>query len=187
MAFYQITKDFRKTRYAVLDDREVLSKMPDFDISGFGQRLQFNWVTPSVSFITGSSKATDTPDISSWSGIDLVLGQPASTALLPLIDSLGECLTLDSNEEGEYTLFNPTARLGNDAVNAENTTLEYFDDGTFDCVERLVLNKASEATAPMIFTLALDGGYALYCTGAFKALLEEHQLSGLLFDAVESI
>jgi hypothetical protein len=184
MGIYRITQNIDNFMFFSIDDMDIYEKMEDFDINAFGKLLDFEWVSPGFSFNKSDTGSTILPDITQWTGSDLVLSNKAKHSLQILPGDVGEYLPL-ADQDGEYWLFNPTCRLGNEIINLEKTKSSYFDDGSWDRIEKLVFKTEAESTAPLLFTLELESGITLFCNQHFKDAVEAHGLSGINFSAVE--
>ncbi len=168
--------------FFTLDDLDVREKMEDFDIEGFGQPLKFSWVAPKAMFIESDSGAKVLPDITQWSGTDLILSEKAKQILDEMLKDNGEYYPLTGACKG-YWLFNPIKRLDNEIINLEKTTSLYFDDGSWDQLENLVFKSDAEKIVPALFTLEIDRGVKLYCNSALKEKIEINGLTGMVFFA----
>jgi hypothetical protein len=184
MSIFSIDWDIRNYRFFTVDDLDVCDKMEDFDILGFGEKLKFKWVAPKAFFIDNDYGSETLPDITCFGSTELVLNQTARAVLDEYIGDSGEYLALDG-EAKEYCLFNNTRRIGNDIVNLEKTKFSYYDDGSFDRVQKLVLTKDASDKAPPLFTITLDNGSTLFCNQSFKDTVEKNNLKGLVFSPVE--
>ena len=185
MTIYRISHNIDDFMFFTIDDMDVYDKMEDFNIDGFGQPLAFNWVAPNAEFLPSDSGGEVKPDITQWNGTDLILSQQAKQLLEDKLAHLGEFLEL-SGACKDYSFFNPTTRIGNDIINLNKTKSVYFDDGSWNKLEKLVFNAQAETDSPLLFTLEIDQGINLYCTEEFKIFLEENGLQGLLFEEIES-
>jgi hypothetical protein len=185
MSFYRVDRDLDHCMYAAFDDMDIVEKMEDFDIEGFGKPLKFKWTAPVLSFMEGDSGATTQPDLSQWCGYDLIVSDHAKSRLDALIGDSVEYYPLIC-DTGSYLFANPIRQLDSAIVDIEQTRSIYYNDGSFDRIEKLVLKNDQEPSAPALFTLAIDGGTTLYCTEAFRQSVEQHGLKGLRFTAIDS-
>ncbi len=184
MSIFNIRRDIDNFRVFTVDDLDICDKMEDFDICGFGEKLKFHWVAPKAFFIDNDNDSEALPDISTFDVTELVLNPKARKELDGYLRSSGEYLTLDG-EAKDYCLFNNTRRLGNEIVNLEKTKFSYYDDGSFDRLEKLVFTNDSEDKVPPVFSIALNNGSTMFCNQGFKDAVEKHELNGLLFSPVE--
>lgn len=185
MSIYRVSTNIDDFMMFTIDDLDVYEKMEDFDIDGFGKKLEFNWEAPRARFIKSDSGSQLAPDLCQWNGSDLVISSNTRQALFELIENLGEFLPLNGKCK-KYWLFNPINKLGNDVINLEQTKLSYFDDGSWDRLERLVFRVSALEKLPAIFTLEIDRGIAIYVTDRFKAEVSEHNFTGLNFEVIQS-
>ena len=184
MSIYTIRQDIDSFMFFAIDDIDVYEKMEDFNIDGFGMPLEFRWVAPKSEFIESDSGIKALPDVTQWTGSDLVLNGKARQSLAELLDNLGEYLPLNGKAK-DYCLLNPTQRIGNEIVNLEMTKSSYFDDGTWERITKLVFNKNADSIVPALFTIGIDSGTTLFCNQNFKDAIEQHGLKGLIFSVVE--
>lgn len=184
MSIYRIRHNIDDFMFFTIDDLDVYDKMEDFNINGFGQPFDFKWVAPKAEFIAGDSGLGVKPDITQWSGTDLILNDKARHVLGSALGSLGEFLPL-AGADNDHCLFNPIVRMGNEIIDLEHTKSAYFNDGSWDRLERLEFNNKAEKLAPCLFTLEIDRGVNLYCSDSFKTVIEKNGLQGLLFEAID--
>ncbi|MES2824955.1 MAG: hypothetical protein V4732_15225 [Pseudomonadota bacterium] len=182
MSIYSISAEIDNFMFFTLDDLDVCEKMEDFDIEGFGQPLKFSWVAPKAMFIESDSGAKVLPDITQWSGSDLVLSEKAKQILDEILKDSGDYYRLTGSCKG-YWFFNPIIRLGNEIINLEQTTSSYFDDGSWDKLKNLVFKGDAEKIVPALFTLEIDRGVKLYCNSMLKEKIEINGLTGIAFFA----
>lgn len=183
MSIYSIVRDIKNFRIFTVDDMDVYDKMEDFDIHGFGKKLKFEWVAPIGFFIDNDYGSETLPDISTFGQTGL-FSETARISLEEYLRDSGEYLAL-VGEAKDYCLFNTTTRIGNEIVNAEKTRSAYYDDGSWDRIEKLVFNKDAENKVPPLFTIGLDNGSTLFCNQDFQDAVERNGLKGLIFSAVE--
>ncbi len=183
MSIYRIHQNIEDFMFFTIDDLDVYDKMEDFDIDGFGRPLQFNWSAPNSEFTPSDSGSTIIPDITQWSGSDLIFSDTAKTTLNKLLADLGEYYPL-SGKNKNYCLFNPTDRMAHEIIDLEQTKSAYFDDGSWHKLEVLRFNEKAETLAPALFTLEIDSGTSLYCTDEFKLAVETSKLKGLVFESI---
>ena len=184
MSIYRIDRNIQGFMFFTINDLDVVNKMEDFDISGFGQPLNFKWVAPEANFLSDDSEPEVLPDITQWSGSDLIFKNEVRKIFDDLLTSIGDFLPLAGTCE-EFWMFNPTQRAGNQIVNLEETKSAYFDDGSWKEIEKLTLTLDAESKVPCLFTADIDEGVNLYCTEAFKAKYENNNLGGLLFEKID--
>lgn len=182
MSIYSVNADIDNFMFFTLDDLDVWEKMEDFDIEGFGKPLKFSWVAPKATFIESDSGPKVLPDITQWSGNDLILSDKTKQLLDNLLKDNGEYYPLAGLGK-TYWFYNPIKRLGNEVINLEKTTSLYFDDGSWDKLENLVFKNDAEKIVPALFTLEIDYGVKLYCNNVFKKGIEKHGLTGIIFSA----
>ena len=183
MSIYQIQQNIENFMFFMIDDLDIYDKMEGFNIDGFGQPLEFDWVAPKAEFNPSDSGARVLPDITQWNGNDLILSSNARIVLEGIIKSQGEFYALGGSTK-DYSLFNPINKLDNEIIDLNKTKSFYFEDGSWDRLEILVLNKKADQLAPPLFTIGIDGGVNLYCTDQFKSAVEETHLRGLDFKKI---
>ena len=186
MSIYSISQNVEAFLFFAIDDIDVYEKMDNFNIDGFGQALEFRWVAPKSEFLESDSDFKVMPDMSQWTGSDLVLSSNAKNTLSNILGNLGEYLEL-AGKAKDYCLFNPTQRIGNEIVNLKETKSSYFDDGSWKQIEKLVFNKEAGSQVPAVFTIGMDSGTTLFCNQAFKDTVESNNLKGLIFSEVEQV
>ncbi len=184
MSIYSIRRDIDNFKVFTVDDSDIYEKMEDFDIHGFGKALEFNWVSPVAFFIDNDSKSEVIPDISLWFSTNLVLSSKAKKILDPLVGKLGEYLSVDG-QCNDYSMLNLTSRIGNEVVDLEKTKHEYYDDGSWKRIEKLVFVKNADSITPSLFSIEMDRGITLFCNQTFKDEVEKHSLKGLIFSVIE--
>ena len=168
-----------------LDDLNILEIMPDFQIHAFGQPLPFKWVAPSAEFITADDGSEVRPDVTQWSTNDLVVSNEAYEKLSSIITSkLVEIYPL-GGDGSSYSFVNPVARVGNEVIDTNKFKISYFEDGSVNEIESLVLKSSEVESLPALFTLTIDDGVDLYCTDVFVSAIEKENLKGLVFEEVE--
>ncbi len=170
--------------FFTMNDIDIIEKMEDFDIDGFGKALKFKWVEPNAEFIKNDARAKLIPDITQWSGNDLVFSNKTKLALSKLLDGSGEYLPL-AGQGKDYCIFNPIQRMGSEIINLKETKNSYFDDGTWKAVEKLVFKKGAEKNVPPLFTIEMDSGTTLFCNQNFKDEVERPGLRGINFSLIE--
>lgn len=182
---YKIHSDVEHYMMFTLDDLDILEKIPDFQMQAIGSPLAFNWVAPKAEFIPADNGSEEKPDITKWSTNDLVLTKASFDRLAShLTNKIVEIYPLSGDGE-DYLFINPVARVVNEAVDTEKTRVSYFDNGSVNEVETLILKSTATSSLPAIFTLAIDDGVDLYCNESFKNEIEQHKFKGLHFQEVE--
>ena len=184
MSIYRLKSDIKNCMMFTVDDLDVYDKMEDFDIENFGQVLEYEWRAPKAYFMEPNSGATTKPDITHWNATNLTVSQKARKGLEPSLKENGELLSLTGDAE-DYTLFNPTKRMGNEIINVAKCVSVYFDSGALDYVEKLVFKEDAGQHVPELFTIEYDGGATLYCNEVFKGKVLKLGLSGLIFESME--
>ena len=184
MSIYRISTNIDDYMFFTIDDLDVYEKMEEFDIDGFGQKLNFKWEAPAAEFIPSDSGSTFLPDITQWNGTDLIISAKAKELTDSTLKDLGEYYPL-SGKCKDYLLFNPIIRMGNDIIDLDLTKSVYFDDGSWDKLETLVFNNKTDTLAPSLFTIDMDRGVNIYCSDSFKDIVEKNGLKGLIFEQIK--
>ncbi|GAB2198865.1 hypothetical protein [Sessilibacter sp. MAH4] len=183
-SIYKIKIDLDNFMYFIFDEESLFSEMEDFDPDNIGLPFEFEWVAPKSNFLKSDSGSTVLPQVCCWGLNDLVI-ESGAFAILSDVLSKDICETYPlKGEAKDYLYINPIKRYGNEAINLDKTTYEYFDDGSVDCIKNLVFKTDHGITSP-IFTLEIDGGIYLYCIENFKEKIDKNGISGLLFDAID--
>ena len=183
MSIYRISSNIDDYMFFTIDDLDIYEKMEEFDIDGFGEPLKFAWVAPAAEFIPSDSGSTTLPDITQWNDTDLIISIKARELLDSTFKGLGEFYPL-AGKCSDYLLFNPVNRMGNEIIDLDMTKSAYFDDGSWDRLERLVFNEKADSISPALFTIEIDRGVNLYCTDSFKDDIGKSGLKGLTFEKI---
>lgn len=183
MSIYRISKNIEEYMFFVIDDLDIYEKMESFDIDGFGRPLAFKWVAPNAEFLPSDSGSNIIPDVTQWGGADLIINAKAKQVLANCLSSLGDILPL-AGACGRGWMFNPTKRFGNEIIDPDNTKSIYFDDGSWERLDKLSFIASVEKLVPCIFTIDIDRGANLYCSDEFKNIVEKNRLKGLFFELI---
>lgn len=176
---YRLHPNHSNYKQFLIDADEVESAMGDDCFIYMDSRPTIylkNWVAVSVIFFE-ESESLDFPDIICDQLGKLLLSNKAYEALRFLLDSLGEFLPIKSNESASYGyIFNPlkTAEEFN-AINKSAVT-----HTTWGEVENLGFNEEKLSNAAL-FRTELDNFRGIYCSEVFKQIVEQENLTGLLF------
>lgn len=177
---YRIYADIRKYMYFSIDSFEILEKMEDFNVRSFGSSQEGIWNTPDGNFLVGDEGSVAIPDISQWVPNTLVFNEKSKAIVEEKLKPYGEFL--DVKCEGiSYFLFNAMHYLDDSCVNTEKSEI-LFEGDIWMGVKKMVFNEEKvESADPAIFKTTFDRGINLYCTDAFKLIIEGAGLHGLVF------
>ena len=109
-------------------------------------------------------------------GSFLVLNEPAYECLSASLSELGEFIDLKINGDNLY-LFNPLIFAQEDLKLTERAYLDGFEDG----LKSLVFDD-EDISNKLIFKSKMQSGLSLYCTDDFKKLVNDNNLTGLVFN-----
>ena len=147
----------------------------------FGQKpLKENWLKAAARFLKGDSGSTTIADISGWSGNALVFNQKAFDVCAEHLEQLGEFLAIDA-EGIPYYLFNTLYHVPDSMVDVSQSELAESEGIALGAKKLAFVEERIDRTNPMLFKTHYDFGAGTFCTEKFKTLIEEHQLTGLLF------
>lgn len=179
---YRVFADKVNYMYFGFDDRELIKKMPSFNILNLAKGMSFadQWVRPAGKFMVGDEGSAIVPDVSQWIPSSLVLNEKAHTELADILLMCGEVLPVEC-EGFNYYYFNATDPLDNTFIKQDVSAIQY-EDGIWMGVEKLVFDEAKVAALNLpLFKIQYDRGLRLYCSEQFKMVYEKSNLTGLIF------
>jgi hypothetical protein len=151
-----------------------------------GRRGDAEWIPPQVEVLVD---ADDLPpawvavDLAYFSGLHLMLSGRAVAALRPWIGPHGEFLPVRA-DIGDYAIFNCFTEI--DAFDDEHTEGRRFQSsGRFMRICRYALYAERLLDPPPIFRLVGQRA-PLFVTDAFRAAVEQHRLTGFVFEPLWS-
>ena len=109
-------------------------------------------------------------------GSFLVLNEPAYECLNASLSESGEFIDLKTKGDNLY-LFNPLIFAQEDLSLTERAYLDGFEDG----LKSLVFDD-EDINNKLIFKSKMQSGLSLYCTDDFKKLVNDNNLTGLVFN-----
>lgn len=139
-----------------------------------------DWIKPDATFYIPDNypDALDIPDITLW-GEHMVLNEKAHTALYEKLGEYGEFLPVNCEGNNYYILniLNIIDRIGgvDEAQSARKT-----ENDIFLGVEKLVFNE-DIVNGALVFRTAFDDHQRVFCTDAFKQLVDDSGLCGIVF------
>lgn len=140
------------------------------------------WIleTTEWSFFDGSDSGNviTLPDITLWSTDDIVCNEEAYTVLKNKLDSYGEWLPI-LIEGVSYWLLHVTKKTGMDFVDLNKS--ERIVDRVGDIEVRKLTFYSEKIEELLILKTEYNNYKNIYCTEAFKSLLEENDLKGMIF------
>lgn len=142
--------------------------------SAFWQPLKIEFCDDS-----DSKNVTTPPDITWWHNNQLILNQKAYDVLSDALNPYGELLPLTC-EGKPYWMFHVTARTRIDAVDTHNSERTIDPMGLVE-IQKLSFKKNAIKDLLVFKTEYNNYLYNIYCTEAFKLLVEEAGIKGLVF------
>lgn len=140
------------------------------------------WVPLDIQFSDDSElqNVTTPPDITCWFTNELILNHKAYQAIGKDLEPYGELLPANCEGIG-YWILHVTSQTGMDAVDLEHSEREVAASGV---IELQALAFDEEAIKDkLIFKTEYSDFQNIYCTEAFKALIENAGLKGLVFSS----
>lgn len=183
---YRISTYSDDYMYFAMDDYEILSKMgEDFDTFALGNKsLADIWKTPDATFLLSDTGAISLPDISSWANC-LIFNQKAYDILADKLQAVGEALPV--NVSGvTYYFFNVTTPIDDKYIDLDKSEKAYFE-GMDAGIDNLEFKNEDIDDSILMFTTSYDGYSNIFCTEAFKSLIEKSGLTGVTFNTKLSI
>jgi hypothetical protein len=178
--YYRIQPDLDAFPPFKLDNFDFLNKLGDkLELSDFGKPVKNDWKPVKGTYVINAYTST-IPDITTWQTDMLALNQKAYDALKDMLETFGELLPIEVNDE-TYYLFNVVERLPDDAIDMDNSEYEYYEEEPVG-FRILNLDAKNIPEERMIFCVQNDFAYNLYCDDRFIKLLEEKGLKGLHFN-----
>ncbi len=182
MTVYKIQADNEHYKAFDLDIEEIFDKLGedfDFNFPCLGISVKEKWQTLSSGKyvpIPEYEHATKIPDISDWQSGDLVFSGKACDLLYKHLADYGEFLPVKCDDQNCH-IFNVLNIM--DVVDVENSA-QILDQGVFMGIKKLSF-KEGLLTDTLLFKIKYDNLHNIYCTDAFKTLIEKSGLTGLIF------
>jgi hypothetical protein len=182
MKIYKVQPDQENYKSFNLDVEEIFTELGEafeFNFPSLGISVKEQWKTlSSGEFIQPPEfpNAIAIPDISEWQSGDLVLSEKAYELLEKYLSGYGEFLPVKC-VNSTYYIFNVLNIL--DVVDKENSEQD-IDQGVFMGLKRLSF-KSNLLEDTLLFKIKYDNLGSIYCTSNFKHLIEELELTGLVF------
>lgn len=186
MSIYRIRADYENFLNFRLTPDELQSKMGE-DYLYFVNRkpqAQPDWVKPDATFEldTQTPSANALPDISYWTLVHPVLNQKAYDVLSRHLEGYGEFLPV-SVEGKPYYIFNVLNVLDETVIDLDESEQKFenmADTKMFDGLEKLSF-KEDKLKDTLLFKTEYDTYLKVYCGDKFKSLVEDADLTGLVF------
>ena len=182
MKTFKIINDFENYYSFTIKGVELYSKMPDYSPRFGATSRQADWVAPTGSFYPSQNYANPNialPDITTWVTGNLVLNYKAFAVLKEKLKDSGEFLGVFI-EGIEFSIFNTLKVIEDKYINKEKAK-EVIDGGVNAGLENISFATEGLGDA-MVFKSQTDHVLHTYCTESFVELVNEHDLSGLLFE-----
>lgn len=179
MAIYKIKKYFDEYYTFTIKNSELGSKMPSYSPKFRAKPRLDQWVTPNAEFYasdTYSEEIPRIPDITTWVTGNLVLNQKAYDALADKLSASGEFLPI-SVEGIDYYMLNTLKVIPTEGIDLSQS-MDFIDSG----VNRGKTNVGfdpSTLDGAIVFKTPTDHLLYSYGTDDFKALVDQHGLTGL--------
>ncbi|WP_028877555.1 hypothetical protein [Teredinibacter turnerae] len=181
MTMYRLHNDIFQKQYIKVDFKAMRQQVKGLKV-GFAyknesltDRLSAAWEPAPITYISEVKRA-DAPDLSVWNAC-LIMSDQARVALSPLLLSYGEFLAL---EEG-YHLYNCLCSAGGEVIDGDRSKFEIEFEDALAVPKKLVLNERNLPKSPLFKPGFADNTFFI-CGEEFKASIEAHGLTGLLFD-----
>lgn len=175
--YYSVRPNVKDYMMFTLNDFELISLMPDFNIRGFFKPITWEWKVPNGAFVLSDKKTTTLPDITTWGGRGLVLSNDAKTNLEESLKECGELLPV-SVEGKKYWFFNPTHIYHRSVIDEDRCEFEYCE-GRKTTVTKFAFSDKADDIDKLVFTTDFPYGSKLFVTEDFKDLTNKHNLIGL--------
>lgn len=177
---YRLNLDINNYLGIFVDEDELDDKVGDI-LYPEGYPIADDWEeTPEGSLYDASGKersSLDTPDIASWVG-NLALSPKAFTAIGEHLTAYGEFLPVTINGE-DWQVLNITHTRNDDVIDTDKSEQD-LSGGIYMGLKALAFNE-DRLDKELIFRCKYDQGVGQFATEAFKTLIEENHLSGIIF------
>jgi hypothetical protein len=150
-----------------------------------GPRGDTPWIPPELQVLVDDDELPPqwvAVDNAYFTGLNLLLSARAVSVLRPLIGPHGEFLPVRA-DFGDYAIFNCFTEI--DVLDDRNTEGKRFSSGRFMEIFRYALHAERLVDPPPIFRMLGRRG-PLFVTDPFRALVEEHRLTGFVFQPIWS-
>jgi hypothetical protein len=183
---FKLSNDFENTYSLLIDNIELLTKMPTFRPRFFATPREADWSAPQASLYASENfEGADGafPDLTTW-GTGLVVFSPKAHAIYnDSLLSFGEFLPMTINEETWY-LYN-TLYVIPDAAIDKSRAVEVVDTGVHHGQSNVVFDESFlNKEGVMIFKSTTNKLMHSFCTQNFKKLYEENSFTGLVFEPI---
>ena len=174
---YQLDYDSDKYKSLYISALQLVRIMKDKNKSPSDYSLQSNWADVKGSLAQKKpGAADDIPDITFWNK-NPVLSPMAYDVLRETLIAYGELLPVNINGATWY-VFN-ILEFG-DSFIEQSASKQKTEDGDARGVESLSF---IEGQLPLVFKTEFDKRHRVFCNEEFKRLVEQNELSGLVFSA----
>jgi hypothetical protein len=183
---FKLSNDFENTYSLLIDNIELLTKMPTFRPRFFATSREADWSAPQASLYASENfegPAGAFPDLTTW-GTGLVVFSPkAHAAYNNSLSGFGEFLPMTINAETWY-LYN-TLYIIPDAAIDKSRAVEVVDTGVHHGQSNVVFDESYlNKEGVMVFKTTTNKLMHSLCTDSFKKLYDEHGFKGLQFNPV---
>ena len=152
-----------------------ISELEFMHFSRHNLKLGYHWGNFFGTFKKVRAGAQQRPDISCWRGATLILSPTSKEILEQHLTPYGEFLPISCDQQG-YFIFNCLELAKIDPNLSQQAQLEHglieFKKITFD---------QSSTMGKLVFKSQDEGCTAIFCSEAFKSLINIHNLNGLKF------
>lgn len=185
MTAYKIKYDFENYYSLIIKNAELGLKMPHYSPRFQATSRREEWVAPNASFYASSgysSNSVSLPDITTWMTGLLVLNQKSYDCLNTILARSGEFLPIQADGV-DYYLFNTLSVIDDCHI---YKTKAVSDPDVYDGLTNILFDDvATEKLA--VFKSTIDHCLFAFCSDQLKALVEENDLQGLIFEEVKAV
>lgn len=177
---YRLNFDTKNYAGVFVNEDELDEKVGDL-LYHEGFPIQEEWAdTPIGELYDATGKERDSlpiPDIASWVG-NLALSPKAYSLLADSLRAYGEFLPISINDE-IWQVLNLTRTLGHQVID-ESQSEQALSGGIYMGLKALAFRDEA-LVDQLLFRCKYDQGVGQFATSVFKALLEKHELTGVIF------
>ncbi|UTA49312.1 hypothetical protein L1F30_07170 [Simiduia sp. 21SJ11W-1] len=170
--FHEAFVDFRAMRKQFEGVKVWFSQKNE----SLGDRLKGDWQPVAVTF-ESDKKSNAVPDISVWNYSCLVLSEKAKNDLGPLLEGVGEFFPLVDG----FWLFNCLDAVGGEVIDHAKSKFQMESEDSMHIPKELVLLE-EKVQGKLLFKPGFAHNSFLLCADAFKDVVEDSQLGGVVFE-----
>lgn len=176
MSIYKIDYDYDQYKALYIPGHTLIRLLKPIQGKKGPQSLASHWidVTGELEQKNMDASASDIPDITFWSKY-LAFSAPAYAKLVDRLEPVGEFLPVNTSA-GIWYIFN-ILQYADHLVDETNSQQDISNNV---CMGLKALTFTSP-TNEQVFKINFDQGNGVYCTEAFKNLIKDLQLTGLVF------